>query len=391
MSDPARHVCTRFHVSFLAGLLVCVAVANAQTDTGSIGGFVKDSSGAVVPKANVTLKNEGTGETHTLTTDSAGYYIQPALPPGMYTMTADAAGFKRFESTHNKLDSNTALSLNADLAVGSATESVEVTATAAVLQTDSSAVQSEVTGTAVEYAGAERPQPALHTAHFYPASAAVAPWVISISRLGTTLPFNVNGARPQDTLVLFDGAVANRTKGGGQIIGIPDVDAVEEIQVLGTDYAAEYGRSAGGQIRVVTKAGTSDFHGSLYEYLRNSDMNSNTWTRQQSTLTNFTQPFRYNNFGGTIGGPMWAPGMNKKFREKLFFFVGEDWIRYRLVSVTTASCAHEPHAPGEFQRAAVFRIPGIPEVTSSTSPPPAKCQAPRAAFPFRTTSFRLAS
>ncbi|MGA2118242.1 MAG: carboxypeptidase-like regulatory domain-containing protein, partial [Bryobacteraceae bacterium] len=132
-----------------AGLLLCVAVAFAQTDTGSIGGFVKDPSGGVVPKAKVTLRNEGTAETHVLTTDEAGYYVVPALPPGFYTMTAETAGFKRFESTHNKLDSNTALSLNADLAVGNATETVEVTATAAVLQTDSSAVQSEIGGTQV--------------------------------------------------------------------------------------------------------------------------------------------------------------------------------------------------------------------------------------------------
>jgi len=144
-----RRVYTRFHFGFLVSLLLCVAVAFAQTDTGSISGFVKDPSGGVVPKAKVTLTNEGTAEVHNLITNDAGYYVAPNLPPGIYTMTAEAAGFKRFESKSNKLDSNSALSLTADLAVGNTTETVEVSATAAVLQTDSSAVQSEVGGTQV--------------------------------------------------------------------------------------------------------------------------------------------------------------------------------------------------------------------------------------------------
>ena len=101
------------------------------------------------------------------------------------------------------------------------------------------------------------------------------------------------------------------------------------------DYAAEYGRAAGGQIRVVSKSGTRDFHGSAYEYFRNSDLNANTWTRNLSPSTNSASPFRYNNFGFTTGGPIWIPKMNDKWREKLFFFVAEDWIRYRATDTQT--------------------------------------------------------
>jgi hypothetical protein len=323
-----RKAYTRFHLSFLAGLLLCMAVAFAQTDTGSIGGFVKDPSGGVVPKAKVTLKNEGTAETHTLTTDEAGYYVSPNLPPGFYTMSAEAAGFKRFESTHNKLDSNTALSLSADLAVGSSTETVEVSATAAVLQTDSSAVQSEIGGTQVNMQELNGRNP-IYEAQLLPGLRSGSTMGDFNFAVGAGVPFNVNGARPQDTLITFDGADAVRTRANGAVIGVANTDAVEEIQVMTADYAPEYGRSSGGQIRIVSKAGTRDFHGGLYEYLRNSDMNANTWSRQQSVVTASAQPVRYNNFGGTIGGPMWVPGMNEKFREKLFFFVAEDWIRYR--------------------------------------------------------------
>jgi hypothetical protein len=323
----------RRYQTVLLGLLFSVSVAVAQTDTGSIGGFVKDPTGGVIPKAKVTLTNEGTGAVQSLTTDGAGYYVAPNLPPGNYTMSAEAAGFKRFESAHNRLAPNTALSLDADLEVGNTTEAVEVTATAAVLQTDSGAVQSEIGGNVVNMQELNGRNP-LFEAQLLPGMRGAATMGDFNFAEGVTEPFNVNGTRQQDTLVTLDGAPANRTRANGQIIGVPNVDAIEEIQVLASDYAPEYGRASGGQIRVISKSGTKDFHGSLYEYLRNSDMNANTWTRNLSTLTGSTQPARYNNFGGTIGGPVWWPGLNEKLRERLFFFVAEDWIRYSYQDYT---------------------------------------------------------
>jgi len=105
--------CKRCFVALLAGV-VSIGLGYAQTDTGSISGYIKDPSGAVVPKAAIDLKNEGTSEVHKQVTNDAGYYAVPNLPPGLYTMTVEASGFRRFESSHNRLDSNTALSLNAD-------------------------------------------------------------------------------------------------------------------------------------------------------------------------------------------------------------------------------------------------------------------------------------
>ena len=302
----------RMNKNVLLGLLFSVAVATAQTDTGSIGGFVKDPSGGVVPKAKVTITNEGTSAAQTLTSDGSGYYIAPNLPPGIYTMSAEAPGFKRFESVHNRLAPNTALSLDANLTVGAVTETVEVTATAAVLQTDSAAVQSEVGGNVVNMQELNGRDP-LFEAQLLPGMRSSATMGDFNYAEGVTEPFNVNGTRQQDTLVTLDGAPANRTRANGQIIGVPNVDAVEEIQVLASDYSPEYGRASGGQIRVITKSGTKDFHGSLYEYFRNSDMNANTWTRNLSTLTNYAQPAHYNNFGGTFGGPVWFPGLSPKF------------------------------------------------------------------------------
>ena len=120
-----------------------------------------------------------------------------------------------------------------------------------------------------------------------------------------------------------------------QASACPDVDSTQEIQVLTADYGAEYGQTAGGQIRVVTKSGTTDFHGTLFEYFRNSAMNANTWTRNLSTSTNFASPFRYNDFGFAVGGPIAIPGKFDQLRQKLFWFVADEWTRYRFTDTQT--------------------------------------------------------
>ena len=117
----------------------------------------------------------------------------------------------------------------------------------------------------------------------------------------------------------FDGAPAVRTRANGAVIGVADVDAVQEIQVMTADYAAEYGRAAGGQIRIVSKSGTRDFHGSAYEYFRNSDLNANTWTRNLSSLTTNAAPFRYNNFGWYRRRPGMVPEDERKVERRFSF------------------------------------------------------------------------
>ncbi len=329
-----RHVRTRLHFALLAGLLSCGAAAFAQTDIGSIGGFVKDPSGGVIPKAKVVVKSEATGQEHPLTTNDSGYYIVPNLAPGFYTVTAEAAGFKKFDSTHNKLDSNSALSIDATLVVGNATETVEVTAAAEAIQTETGAVQSEVTGAQIQAQELNGRNP-IYMAQMLAGVRASATMGDFNFTVGAGNPFSINGARSQDTIVTFDGAPALRTRANGAVIGVANVDAIQEIQVMTADYFAEYGRAAGGQIRMISKTGTRDFHGSAYEYFRNSDLNANTWTRNQSSLTTNAQPLRYNDFGFAFGGPAWIPKKTAKFRDKVFFFVAEDWIRYRLVDTQT--------------------------------------------------------
>ena len=119
----------------VVAMFLCSMAAIAQSDVGSISGFVKDPTGAVIPNAQVTIKSEATGETHTATTNESGYYNATNLLPGYYTVTVEAPGFKKYESSHNKLDPSSALSLDAPLAVGATSETVEVSATASPLQT----------------------------------------------------------------------------------------------------------------------------------------------------------------------------------------------------------------------------------------------------------------
>ena len=309
---------------------------SAQSDVGSIGGFVRDQSGAAVPNAKVEILNESTGEAHTVTSDAQGHYTITNLRPGLYTLDVEAQGFKKFTSAHNKLNASTALALDATVPVGAASETIQVTATASVLETESGSVQNQVTGRQISDQELNGRNP-LYMGSLLPGLRSGSTLGDFNFAVGGGVPFQINGARTQDTLVTMDGAPAVRTRGSGAIIGVASVDATEEMQVLTADYQAEYGGAAGGQVRIITKSGGHDFHGSMYEYLRNSAMNANTWTRNQSPTTRFAPPFRYNNFGFTAGGPVWIPKAQwtDPLRQKLFWFVNEEWIRYRFTDTQT--------------------------------------------------------
>ena len=339
----------RFFTSALAlcaALLFSVPALRAQSDVGSIVGFVRDPSAAVIPGAKVTIKNEATGEQHAVVTDSLGHYTVTNLQPGNYMATVESQGFKKFESAHNKLNANTTLSLDADLAVGSATETVEVSASASLLQTESAATQANVSAQQIEAQELNGRNPLF--------MAQLTPGVRSGASFGdfnfglTNGGFNVNGTRQQDTTITMDGAPATRTRGNGTSITVADVDATQEIQVLTSNYAAEYGGAAGGQVRIVTKGGGTDFHGSASEYFRNSALNANSWGRNLSKTTDFASPFRYNDFGFDVGGPVIIPGVFEKWRQKFFFFVAEEWTRYRFTDTQTQAVPTDLMRQGNF-------------------------------------------
>jgi hypothetical protein len=160
--------------------------------------------------------------------------------------------------------------------------------------------------------------------------------------------FTINGGRSQDSLITFDGAVGIRTRANGTSVGTADLDTVQEVQVLTANYSAEYGRSASGQIRMVTKSGGKNFHGSLYEYFRNNNLDANSWSRNRRTSTNFVAPLKFNQFGYNVSGPVTIPGVFNENREKLFFLWAQEYVRRRYESTLSQRVPTSAMRTGDF-------------------------------------------
>src|SRR6266851_5989852 len=303
----------------------------AQSDLGKISGFIKDPSGATIANAKVTVRNN-TGVERQTTTNDSGYYVVTNVPPGLYTMIAEATGFQKYETRDNKLDPSADLVIDATLTVGSANQTVEVSASAVQLQTESASVQKDVTREQIDALELNGRNP-IFMANLVPGTRGGN--VAGLSFNFTQGPSNINGSRNPENLITYDGAPATRTRSNGTSLGAADVDSTQEIQILTADYAPEYGRTSGGQIRIITKSGSSDFHGSAYEYIRNTAFNANTWTRNHTPGQNFVPPFHYNQFGYNIGGPLYIPGKFNTSKNRIFWYWGEEWVRYRFTDSNT--------------------------------------------------------
>jgi hypothetical protein len=298
----------------------------AQSDLGRISGFIKDSSGATIANAKVTVRNNIGVERQTTTNDS-GYYVITNVPPGLYTMVAETAGFQKYETTGNKLDPSADLVIDATLTVGTASQSVVVSASTVQLQTESASVQKLVTREQIDSLELNGRNP-IWLAALVPGAHGTT--LASLNFGFTQGPANFNGSRNPENLITFDGAPGTRTRSNGTSLGAADVDSTQEVQILTTDYASEYGRTSGAQIRFTTKTGTSQFHGAAYEYLRNTALNANTWARNanQNGLTSSAAPVHYNQFGYNVGGPIYIPGKFNTSKSKVFFYLGQEWLKY---------------------------------------------------------------
>ena len=339
-----NNVSSRRALQLALMILICASLAFAQSDLGSISGFVKDPSGAVVPKAKVTVKNTSGLERQTNTNDS-GYFTVTNIPPSIYTISVEVAGFKKYESTNNKLDASGALNADVTLAVGSAVETVEVSASAQVLQTESATVQKNVTREQIDSLELNGRNP-IFMANLVPGTRGGN--LAGLSFNFSQGPSNINGARTQDSLITYDGAPAVRTRSNGTSLGAADVDSTQEIQILTAAYSAEYGRSGGGQIRIITKSGGPEFHGAAYDYIRNDVFNANTWTRNKTAGQQFTAPINYNQFGYNIGGPFYIPGKFNTSKSKFFWYWGQEWVRYRFTDISNLAVPSPLMRQGNF-------------------------------------------
>jgi hypothetical protein len=336
------HKCFRQAIYVCLTLLVSLS-AFAQSDLSQISGFVKDATGSTIPNASVTIRNEATGVERRLTTNESGYYVAPTLPPGLYTVTVEATGFKRFSKVQNRLEPALPLSVDVAMDVGAVTETVEVTAQAATVQSETATVGRLVEATQIQNTILNGRNPIW--------LALMKAGVASGNSMATfnydmTTPLNINGGRNQDFLITHDGAVAVRTRANGTSIGVADVDAVQEMQILTANYSAEYGRSASGQVRIVTKSGSRDFHGSAYEYLRNEKLDANSWSRNRA---NQVRPAnKFNQFGYSFSGPVFIPGKWNDDRTKLFFLWSQEWVRFRQHSTSIVTVPSLAMRQGNF-------------------------------------------
>jgi hypothetical protein len=332
----------------LTALFLFVALAAtpafAQSDRGQITGFVKDQSGGVIPGATVTATNTQTQQQRISVTDPTGYYVLPALPPGVYDVSIELDGFKKWTRTGVILDAASSASLQVTLETGTISESITVTAEATPLQTDVT-VRKTIEAKDIELMAFSGRNP-IGVVGLKAGVMGGAFNSRGFDDLGNG-GFNINGSRADENTISIDGAVGVRTRSTGTIIGVQNVDAVQEVQVLTANYMPEYGRASGGQIRFVTKSGSSRYSGSASMFYRDESLQANTWTRNRSTNPIENQgpsPFDYKQYGYAFGGPV--PG--DRFRDRFFFFGAQEWVDYFAQETNTVTVPTEAMRRGDF-------------------------------------------
>ena len=296
-------------------------LAAAQETTGTFTGSVTDQTGAVLPGVSVTIRNVNTGFTATFTTTTSGTYAAPVLPVGTYDLEFSLSGFETLARRGVVLHVSDRLAVNATLNAGGVSEAIEVTAGGELIQ-QTSALQSLM--------GAKQVQELPLNNRNFVQLATLVPGVSSDLGdevgigLTSTVSVSINGARRNAVNWLVDG-VSNVDVGSNiTLLATPTVDSIEEFKILTSSYAAEWQRSGGGVVNLVTKSGTNQFKGSLYEYYRNDSLNENSFFRKQSSdplISQNAPALNYHNFGWTLGGPIQ--------KDKLFFFASQEWRRIK--------------------------------------------------------------
>ena len=320
------------------GLICGASTANrlqAQVAGGTISGTVTDSSGGVLPNANVTITNVATGVDRSTSTNADGLYTAPNLLPGSYEVKFAAPGFKSERRTGIALTVGATLTLDVMMQVGTATEKVEVTGEAPAVQLTTSDINAVVDANTVRelplngrsWTDLATLQPGVNAIQTQPTFAQGT----DRGNRGFGQQLTISGARPQQNNYRLDGVSLNDYANGapGSVLGGNlGVDAIQEFSVLTSNYSAEYGKTSGGVVNAITRSGTNAYHGSAYEFLRNSRLDARNYF-DATTIP----PFKRNQFGGAIGGPI--------IKNHTFFFADYEGIRQSkgITSVTTVPSA----------------------------------------------------
>src|SRR5580700_2574863 len=320
--------------SFLA---VCVVILGlsaaglAQELAATLTGTVTDSSGALVAGATVVVHSNETGiDVRSVTTTNTGSFNITNLTAGRYTVTVKDAGFQTFVANEVVLNVAEKHTLDVQLKTGKTSETVEVIAENTPIQTTTAEESGTVTGEQVR-------ELALNNRNFeqlillQPGVANQLPDKVGFG-LANNTSISVNGARTGANNYTVDGADINDSGSNGTLLNTPSIDAIQEFTLERSNYDAAFGRSGGGQVVVATKAGSNQFHGSAYEFNRNNFYNANTFGGRASIAAgnplsaNNTVPIeRYNDYGFTLGGPLFIPKVFHPAKDKTYFFWSEEW------------------------------------------------------------------
>jgi len=321
------YMCVKFAVTF--AVLICLTHPtrlSAQMVGATVSGTVVDPSGGVVPGVKIVIKNASTGSVANALTNGVGVFDAPNLPPGTYELTASAAGFATLVRSRITLTVGQELVLNLSLEVGNTNQQIEVTTEAPTVDLANATVGGLINETTVEalplngrsWSDLAILAPGVHTVGNQPAINGT-----DRTKRGMGLELSISGGRPQQNNYLLDGVnINNYTNAGpGSLLGGNlGTDAVGEFSVLTTNYSAEYGRTSGGVISAITKSGTNQFHGSVYEFLRNASLDAANYI--DDINGNPKPPFRRNQFGASAGGPI--------RKDKTFVFGDYEGIRQNL-------------------------------------------------------------
>jgi Carboxypeptidase regulatory-like domain/TonB-dependent Receptor Plug Domain len=335
-----RRLCAAVGLALL-GLVFSASptTVQAQTTSASVSGEVQDSQGAVLPGVTVTLTSRTQGNVLTTLTDDSGRFVFAIVRPDTYELEVSLQGFKTMARSNVVVNANDKFSAGTiTMEVGQLTEEISVTSRVSELQTESGERSFTLESEALQNI-ANNGRALFNFATLVPGAV---PQGMGGSEIGSVSGFTVNGQRQNSNNMTIDGVANIDTGDNGGNMATTNIDAIAEFKVLTNAYQAEYGRAVGGQLQVVTKSGTQDFHGSGYWYGRRSDWNANSWTNKRVTPEIEPPKTSRNDSGYTIGGPIFVPGGFNADKKRLFFFWSQEYQRRtdpaseRLARVPTA-------------------------------------------------------
>lgn len=304
-------------------MTMCLSPVGAQAITGRISGTVTDPAGAVLPNVSVTVTNEATNLARTVTTDGDGFYTMTNLPAGNYSVAVEQSGFKKFLKNGNNLTADGRLTVDLALETGEVTETVEITsAVGETVNTTSGEVARVIDREQVQNL-ALNGRNFIQLATLIPGSA-----LLDDNQLALTTSLNVNGAqsvngnRTNTTSITIDGSNNLDSGSNNSIVNNVGIDFLQEVKIQTSNFSAEYGRNSGAAINLVTRSGGNEFHGSLFEFVRNDRLDARPFFAPRRGK------LRFNDFGYAVGGPVTIPKLFSG-KDKFFFFLGQEWKKIR--------------------------------------------------------------